>query len=320
MDNAIKPVLNEAQISEIVSFVFGEQNKMVAVDELKDGFFNSAYAITMDNDRRYVIKLAPLSNEGFMRYEHNMMKTEVEVLRLLDQLQDVPVPKIYAFETSSPVYEGSFFVMDYLEGDPYNKVKDALPEAEREGIEEQLGEITAHINSISGEKFGYYALDEQQGSHWSEVFVSMINNLLLDAQDAGVHLPAQPDEIITVIERFAPSLNEVTVPSLVHWDLWEGNIFVKNGKIIGIIDCERALWGDPLMEYYFRSLINSPAHLKGYGCEAFTESQQQRIRLYDLYLALILHIECRYRGYSDQGHIDWAWSHLQETWKGFMNH
>ena len=63
-------------------------------------------------------------------------------------------------------------------------------------------------------------------------------------------------------------LDEVSEPALVHWDLWAGNVFVKDGKITGITDFERALWGDPLMEHYFR-MITEPkrpeAFLRGYG-------------------------------------------------------
>lgn len=307
-------MLNETQLSDIVTFVFGAKADEFTATELKDGFFNSAYAITLEQGKRYVLKLAPLHNSGFMRYEHNMMQTEVEVLRLLRENTDVPVPQVYTYETASPVYEGSFFVMDFIEGDPYNKVKDALPEIERERIEQQLGVFTSSINSIRGERFGYYALEQMQGDNWSNVFLSMIDSLMLDADHKAVKLPASADEITAICKRFIPSLDEVKIPSLVHWDLWEGNIFVKDGQIVGIIDTERALWGDPLMEYYFRSFIDSPAHMKGYGKALFTESETQRILMYDLYLALILHIECTYRGYTNEKHINWAKGHLQRTW------
>lgn len=307
-------MLNETQLKNIVTFVFGENIGDFVATELKDGFFNSAYAITLEQGRRYVLKLAPLDHSGFMRYEHNMMQTEVEVLRLLREKTDIPVPQVFAYETASPVYDGSFFVMDFIEGDSYYKVKDALAEVEREAIEHQLGVFTSSINSLRGERFGYYALKEMQGDNWSNVFLNMIDSLLLDADHKAVELPAPADEITAVCKRFIPSLDEVKIPFLVHWDLWEGNIFVKNGQIVGIIDTERALWGDPLMEYYFRSFIQSPAHMKGYGREVFTKSESQRILMYDLYLALILHIECTYRGYTNEGHINWAKGHLQRTW------
>lgn len=311
-------MLNETQLKHIVTYVFGENTGDFVAVELKDGFFNSAYAITLGSGKRYVLKLAPLDDSGFMRYEHNMMQTEVEVLRLLREKTDVPVPQVYAYETACPVYDASFFVMDFIEGDSYYKVKDALPEVEREAIEHQLGVFTSSINSLRGKRFGYYALEEMQGDSWSQVFLSMIDSLMIDASHKDVELPAPADKITGECKRFISSLDEVKIPSLVHWDLWEGNIFVKDGQIVGIIDTERALWGDPLMEYYFRSFMQSPAHLKGYGQEQFTKSESERILMYDLYLALILHIECTYRGYTNERHINWAKGHLQRTWDSVL--
>ncbi|MGW2815569.1 phosphotransferase family protein [Streptomyces sp. NPDC001415] len=50
------------------------------------------------------------------------------------------------------------------------------------------------------------------------------------------------------------ALDEVTEPRLVHFDLWPGNIFAHPGddtrpvRITGLIDHERAFWGDPAAE------------------------------------------------------------------------
>ena len=42
--------------------------------------------------------------------------------------------------------------------------------------------------------------------------------------------------------------DEVKEPSLVHWDMWEGNVFVKEKHVLGIIDWERAMWGEAFMD------------------------------------------------------------------------
>ena len=56
-----------------------------------------------------------------------------------------------------------------------------------------------------------------------------------------------------------PALDEVQSPRLVHWDLWDGNVFVDpaTAQITGISDFERSLWGDPLMEVNFGALPRS---------------------------------------------------------------
>jgi hypothetical protein len=92
---------------------------------------------------------------------------------------------------------------------------------------------------------------------------------------------------------------------------------VKDGAVTGIIDFERAVWGDPLMEHYFSHFNKSPFFRQGYGLFPTEPSQLARVKLYDLYLDLLLHIECAYRKYEDEGHIKWAYDNLAEGWKRF---
>ncbi len=70
----------------------------------------------------------------------------------------------------------------------------------------------------------------------------------------------------------------------------------------GIIDVERALWGDPLMEYQFRRAAPSPAFATAYGrgMSAALESRDGRRarHAYDAYLDLVMTIEGAYRNYE----------------------
>jgi len=38
---------------------------------------------------------------------------------------------------------------------------------------------------------------------------------------------------------------------LVEWDLWDGNVMIRSGAIVSILDHERAFFGDPLIEVGF---------------------------------------------------------------------
>lgn len=320
MDNAIKQHLDDGDLQAVIKAAFENSTSMLSACELKDGWFNSAYAITLDNGNKVVLKVAPVNaTSGVMRYERNMMKAEVEVLNLLKQTGRIPVPEVFHYDDSSSIIDGEFFIMEYLAGEPYNKVKESLSPLQREAIESELGRMNRLINEIKGEQFGYFALEEGQGKEWSNVFMAMVSGLLADAKDANVTLPAEAKDIMEAIERHRSSLEEVKEPCLVHWDLWDGNVFVDNGKITGLIDCERALWGDPLMEYYFRSLANCPTFVRSYGISEMTPSQKKRLMMYDLYLDLILHIECTYRQYSDQNHMNWAAQNLQQSWERFKS-
>ncbi len=103
-------------------------------------------------------------------------------------------------------------------------------------------------------------------------------------------------------------------PCLVHWDIWDGNIFVEDEKLTGIIDWERCLRGDPLMEVGFRSYAQSVDFLRGYGIEEYTEEEKRRILWYDLYLLMIVAQEPVYRGYETADSYHWATALLREKY------
>jgi Ser/Thr protein kinase RdoA (MazF antagonist) len=97
----------------------------------------------------------------------------------------------------------------------------------------------------------------------------------------------------------------VTEPVLVHFDLWDGNVFVRrcadSWEIDGFIDGERAFYGDPLAELV--SLISfigpeeAEAVVDGYLGRPLTDAEQLRLCLYRTYLWLILAVEPAVRQY-----------------------
>ncbi|MCC3375020.1 phosphotransferase family protein [Cohnella sp. REN36] len=142
--------------------------------------------------------------------------------------------------------------------------------------------------------------------------------LLADAGRLGARLPASREEIEAELARRLPLLAEVTEPRFVHWDLWSGNALIADGRIAGILDWERALWGDPLMEYYFRRFERSEAFFAGYGGRFDGPGEQARKRLYDLYLDPILVIECYSRQYGNEDHVRWAHDNAAQGWAAFL--
>jgi aminoglycoside phosphotransferase (APT) family kinase protein len=86
----------------------------------------------------------------------------------------------------------------------------------------------------------------------------------------------------------------------VHWDLWDTNVFVDPDTlaVVGVIDFERVLWGDPLMEAQFVGKRANDHLVEAYGQPLFDQPHAvARRRLYDLYLYLVMTIECSYRNY-----------------------
>ncbi len=315
MDGAYKTKLDQRQLNEAIQAVFACNIR--SFTELKEGWANSAYSIELDDGRKVVLKARPPASTKFMRCEADLMNTEVHAMRLLAPVKSLPIPRIYAYDQTLTLLPVEYFIMEHMDGTPYNQVKGDLSKEERNAIENQLGELNRVINDQKGESFGFYG-----GAHhlsWRGAFGEMIFGVLADGKDAGVSLPIAYSELEREIEERLVALDEVTEPRLLHWDLWDGNVFVKDGQVTGIIDFERALWGDPLMEHYFSHFNLSDAFNAGYGMFPAEPSQIARRKLYDLYLDLILYIECAYRKYDNADHVKWTYDNLVDGLERFRS-
>ncbi|WP_379138398.1 phosphotransferase family protein [Paenibacillus sp. sgz500958] len=313
-----KTKLTAEQQILLVQSAFGSQIKIDECTELTGGYFNAAYCLRLSDGRLTILKIAPAQDVEILSYERNIMEAEVGALRLVKSKGNIPVPEVYFYDNSHEVFPADYFFMEYVEGEPYNEIKEKLSMAERAAIEAELGRYSALINEIEGQRFGMFSESSLlTGDTWSEAFMRLMTHLLDDARRLKAKLPVSYEVIEREIASRIHVLDEVTVPKLVHWDLWDGNVFVRDGKIVALIDWERALWGDHLMEYYFRHIENSEAFYEGYGGKFDLPNDQSRKRLYDLYIDLIYFIEFYSRKYNSEGHLQWAHDNLVEGWARF---
>ncbi|GIO16312.1 aminoglycoside phosphotransferase [Cohnella xylanilytica] len=282
------------------------------VSELTEGFFNAAYSVGLSDGSAVVLKVGPAEGTPLMSHERNIMSSEVRSMRLVAERTDVPVARILFYDDSREIGEADYFIMEKLPGRSYHSAMNELDDEARERIERQIGQYNSRMNGIVGERFGYFGQTDKQGSDWFEVYRSILMDAVRDAEALKIDLRMDPLDMLELLRRDADAFREVAVPKLVHWDLWAGNVFIENGAVTGLIDFERCLWADPLLEVGFRSFASNPHFLEGYGLRELTASQRIRIRWYDLYLYLISALECDYRQYEDRGTYEWAIARIRE--------
>jgi aminoglycoside phosphotransferase (APT) family kinase protein len=315
MDSLSKTFLSQETAELIVARHLGGGRKLARLEELKEGYFNAAYRLQLADGFQCVLKIAPPPEVRVLRYEKDILRTEVETLRLVRTHTDLPVPAILFHDESCALLPSPFYGMEFIAGTPLHKTRETLSPAEQAQIDRRLGDYLRQMNAIRGDRFGYYAQPETQSASWAAAFEQMLAGVLQDGRDADVKLPRPAEEILALARRHASALEEVTAPALVHWDLWDGNVFIdpQTKAITGIIDFERALWADPLMECNFGAFGFNRDFLTGYGCDyPFTPAQELRRTLYNVYLFLIMVIECTYRHYPTPDQENWARLRLAE--------
>ncbi|SHO46083.1 phosphotransferase family protein [Anaerocolumna xylanovorans] len=310
MDSITKSSITDDTIRKIAENAF-PSDKVKEVRELTGGYFNAAYLVAFDK-KEVILKIAPPKKVPVMSYEKDIMRAETDCMELVKDRTDIPVPDILFCDYSHTVCPSDYFFMSKLEGMSFSSIKETFTEEEKNLIEFHTGEYNSRINSITGEGFGYYNR-VQKGIAWFEVFLSFFADIFKDAGAIGLDTGMDYASIEELLTRHKSYFAEVTTPRLLHWDLWEGNVFVMDKRITGFIDFERCMWADVLLEVGFRSHYQKPHFLAGYGKKEFTEAEKVRILWYDLYLFFLALMESDYRKYPDRGMYFWAKEQIEKT-------
>ncbi len=303
MESKTKNRKTRAQLARMVERAFdgltlapGED----AVSELKEGWFNAAYNVRLSDGREVIVKIAPPKGAEVLSYEKDIMTTEVAAMRLAYHDPAIPVPEIYCYDTALDICDSEYYFMEKLSGENYGHVKESLPPDVAAQIDQQIGAIIRSINGYTGVYFGLDGNSDLRAATWKEAFLKLCDAALEDGQRKSAGYGFSIDEIRAAILKHAPSLEPVVTPQMTHWDAWDLNFFVKDGKVTGILDFERVMWAEPLMEAQFRALSwgGVSESMKGYGKTTFTHEELQRCWLYTLYLGLVMKTECYYRNYG----------------------
>lgn len=261
------------------------------IREVEAGEFNTIFQIR-SGDKRYFVKFGSSPEVKVLSYEKDILNTEIGFYKKLEG-SAVKRPNVVFTDTTRTKVPVDYFIMEALNvpllGYTFPSSK------QRKRFSYQLGANLAELHKIKGEGYGYPQCGLE--STWAEAYKKMINNIIADATVLDVKLDTY--RINSILERADKYLQEVTEPSLVHFDVWVGNIFVsKTHNFQGLIDWERAMWGDPVGDFISLNLFHNFARneylIKGYNSVTpfeITESVMIRADLLRMYLGLIMSVE-----------------------------
>jgi len=281
-------------------------DRLAHLRPLTGGTYNTVEELRLTDGSRYVLKAAP--DTPGLHYESRLLVAEAEFYRRAGSA-GVPAPRLVTLDDDSAV-----LLMTACPGDPWDG---SFTEAERTYLRTELGRQVAALHRVTGTAFGYPsgALGPLTPD-WRTAFTAMLEAILDDARRFSARLPRPADEIAVTLRAAYDALDEVTVPALVHFDLWDGNILVERSadsvRIGGLIDGERMFWGDPLAEFVSLALLGDirkdEAFLSGYreggGRAEFDRPALLRLALYRAYLYLIMLVETVPRAMGE-GDIRW---------------
>ncbi|MDE6723869.1 MAG: aminoglycoside phosphotransferase family protein [Eubacterium sp.] len=296
MKNKMKKSISDFDMQEI--FSFNNLGKVSEIKQLSGGEFNSVYKVNTDSVE-YVIKIAP-DNASVLTYEKNIAGSEQFALEKLCNNTYAKIPKVIASSDSNDKY--NYLIIEFVEGKMLLNQK--LNKDEYNNVMLNLGKAIAEFHNVECDLgFGY--LQNGLKPTWKEAYFDVVHNIIEDGKRVNCRIPYF-DEIMNMINKCSYVLDEVTAPSILHFDLWQGNIFVKNGKLAAIIDFERTILGDPVGDFIHLDYIapfdmdENKYLIEGYNSVAkntlfFNKNELIRFYLMRLYLGMIAYVETYYR-------------------------
>jgi fructosamine-3-kinase len=231
------------------------------------------------------------------------LEIEAYMLRELARLSELPVPHVH-------YADAELLVMDFIETDGGGIT---------ESVERHAGELIAQLHATPRERFGYardtligpLPQSNPQEERWVPFFRD--HRLLHMAERANAE-GSLPAPLMRRIEQLAGRIEDYLVepafPSLLHGDLWTGNVLVRGGRIAGFVD-PAICCGSPEIELAFTTMFGTfgRAFFKAYQGSMQLEPGFHEVRcgLYNLYPTLV-HV--RLFGASYLGRVDQTLSRL----------
>ena len=164
-------------------------------------------------------------------------QVEFELLRAADAA-GVPVPRVRWCGGDDPVVGGSFFVMDFVEGETIGRkiLREADLAHAREALPEQLAQAAARIHTIDASAFGLRAPEGSPGAAEVARYADILHDLAPDPHPA----------LELAIRWLGARLPAPRAATLVHGDYRLGNVIVGPAGLRAVLDWELAHAGDPM--------------------------------------------------------------------------
>ena len=286
--------------------------QITEIKELTEGMCNVTYDIAFGDGSESILKIAAKDRSGNTSNEVNLMQAEVNAMSLVAGKCSCKVADVQYYDTSNTICDGNYFFMEKLPGDNFFLIRESLSEEEIAGINKEIGKISKELSNIQNPDFGFLG-DEIGYATLFDFVKQILSNLISDAEKRNIDIVYDKQTFLNQLEKDKSVFAEISQASLVHWDMWEGNVFVKAGHVSGIIDWERALWGEPFMDDRFRMHNRGQDFLEGFGQTSFSEDELKRMRWYDVILYLTMMIEVFYREFEDKGQYLWAKEMLEKS-------
>lgn len=274
--------MSERIVAQGVEAVLGE--RLTSARFMGGGCVGEVYRATLSDGSTVVAKVDSTGGEAKLPLEGYMLGYLAEHSRL-------PVPEVYSVSDE-------LLVMEYVEGEG----------GESRAVERDAAELLAGLHGVSAPRFGHErdtligGLDQPnpKTDSWVEFFREhRLMYMAREANGSGRLSDGGLSRVGRLAERLDEYLSEPDAASLIHGDVWGGNVIAGSDGVAGFLD-PAIYHADPEIELAFITLFGTfgEAFFERYGeirpiREGFFETRRE---LYNLY-PLLVHVRLFGGGY-----------------------
>jgi len=200
------------------------------IRRLEGGLVNTVYRLQFDRPpHRAVVKLHGRNGDTFA--------AEARALEYLRNETACPVPTVYLHDSSGRLIPHAFLLIEQIPGVCLKDVD--LEPTERADVERQLAAALGELHEHTGTRWGGIAAGEGPNT-WADLFVAR----LVDVRTQPAVVERLAPEVLALVDAAIdlarPALFDSGIPTLVHGDVWDGNLMVglEDGRwrLTGLLD------------------------------------------------------------------------------------
>ena len=268
-------MINKKNIFSIEKLI---NNEIIYSQLLSDSFGICCIEFKTYNKKKYIAKFYKNNQNGF-----NAIKSEVNNLMFFNKLEIKYFPKVI-------VKDDNYLIMSFIENNGI------IPEITKDDLLQSI----LNIHSFKSEKYGF-DFDTQIGglrqinksnNNWVDFYrelrLGYVFELINKTEPMERAINDKIEKILKNLENFIPKKPEV---SLLHGDLWEGNILFNNTNFAGFID-PGSFYGHNELEIAYLTWFN-PIYIKNNFLDKYNEvikihkDYKSYEPVYQLYYSLI---------------------------------
>ena len=197
--------------------------KIIYSNLLSDSFGINCIKIITEDKKKYIVKYYRKKNSNF-----NAIKSEADNLLYFNNLNQKYFPFVHNKNSN-------YLILSFIDNNSLQPDK----------IEYELLNAIVSIHKFKKKYYGFnfdtqiggLKQDNTKSKNWVEFYrekrLGHINNLINSSLPMDISINRKIEILLKNLNNFIPSNPQA---SLLHGDLWEGNILFKNKKFVGFID------------------------------------------------------------------------------------